>query len=205
MTIDQHSGQSTNNQPEPDSALVHQVLAGEENAFEVLFAKYNEMLIYSILKRIRASGLTMEDAESLAADTWMKALIELKNYDPIRSPFSYWLINLMAGRTVLDCLRKKVRRDQIRDSLRPIPNHDGIFVFNIENKLYKIMLVDRALQSLNDTERLIVIAFFIERKTVAEVAEEFQLTEGQTRGRIARAKKKMRENLDPPSIDASTS
>lgn len=84
-----------------DNILIQQYLAGDENAFSLLYARH-KTLLYSYLERLLFYDRSR--ADDLFQQTWIRALDNLSRYRD-QQQFSAWLLRI-AHNLVIDHFRK---------------------------------------------------------------------------------------------------
>lgn len=82
-----------------DAALMQRFVAGEADAFNMLYQRYELRVFRYLLRNLRNRPL----AEDLLQDTWFAVAREAPRYQPL-SPFSAWLFRIAHNR-MIDALR----------------------------------------------------------------------------------------------------
>ncbi len=86
-----------------DFPLVNRALAGDPLAYEELFQKYKERILYFFLKSTR----NLEDSEDLLQETFMRAFSRLTTFKK-KSGFFTWLRSIAANNLYMRYRRKKL-------------------------------------------------------------------------------------------------
>jgi RNA polymerase sigma-70 factor (ECF subfamily) len=84
-----------------EAALIEQVRAGNQAAFAALVGCYEKPVRNLCLRMLGDAG----DAEDAAQETFLRAYVQIKTYDPARS-FKTWLMSI-ASHYCIDRLRRK--------------------------------------------------------------------------------------------------
>ena len=91
----------------PDNALVLRSLNGDSAAFETLVGRYTRVVM-TLTRRITGS---VEDAEDMAQQAFMKALINLSRFR-FHCSFSTWLVSIAINEARM-CTRKRRRSREV--------------------------------------------------------------------------------------------
>ncbi|MCI0472432.1 MAG: sigma-70 family RNA polymerase sigma factor [Ignavibacteria bacterium] len=173
-----------------DNELIDRALSGDQQAFDKLMKKYYNLVSNLIYRMI----YNKEDVDDLTQEAFIKAFNSLDKFDR-QFAFSTWLYKI-ASNNCIDYLRKKklntISIDKEFDSddedLRfEIPDHEtkpdrGI----IEDERKK--LLDRAIESLPDKYKTVIILRHKEEKEYEEIAEELKLPLGTVKAHIFRGR-----------------
>lgn len=137
--------------------------------------------IYGLCRSLCPS---VQDAEDLYQDTWLKALDKLDQYDPARS-FAPWI-----ARICVNTYRSTLRR-LARSPLRPFP--EGLDVPAPEGEDYSPLY--EAVGQLPEKLRVAVVLYYFEDLDAAETARALGVPQGTVKSRLSRARKLLKEAL----------
>jgi len=145
---------------ESDEALVEKVLDGDIQSFELLIDKYSKP-IYNYL--LRLMSFHIQDAEDVLAETMFKAYSNLNSFNR-HLKFSSWLYRI-AHNQALDFFKKK--------KYKVVPIDDNLHHFSFTPTFQEDQKDDLAkiLMSLKEKDRNLLTLFYLEEKTVTEIAE----------------------------------
>lgn len=168
-----------------DAQLLADHVAGDPFAFEELFHRYQHHLY-------RVARLTSRDHHD-AADALQDALLKAHRCAPEfrhDCAVSSWLHRIVVNSCVDRLRRNKIHEtDQINDTnclvRDPAPR--------VENSL----LIERALLTLPDEQRVAVVAVDMQGFSVSETAALLGIPEGTVKSRCARARAKLALALSP--------
>ncbi|MFY9622573.1 MAG: RNA polymerase sigma factor [Pyrinomonadaceae bacterium] len=131
-------------------------------------------------------------AEDLTSQTLVRLIrSEFINYESERSSILTWVVN--TGKLIArEHLKKEVRRNKLR------LEHEEMIAFNAqgdqersgESELEK--LANRALESLSENERTILLLRVVEGLSFELIAERLEISQNSARVRVTRARKKLR-------------
>ena len=191
-----------------EQELVALAKQGDQDAFAQL-VQANQNKIYSLALRMTGNP---EDGADLAQDAFLKAWRSLPTFQE-ESSFSTWLYKLTSN-LCIDFLRKEKRRkaavttvslDDEDEDAPPmeVPDHRFTPETEVERRELRAAM-SRALHSLSDEHRQILILREVEGLSYTEIAEALELEEGTVKFRIARARISLRNilqkdgNFSPP-------
>jgi RNA polymerase sigma-70 factor (ECF subfamily) len=170
-----------------DSDLVAAALAGSQDAFGELVARYKDAVFGVAFHRLGK----FEEARDAAQDTFLKAYQSLSS---LRKPasFGHWLYRLADG-TSLDAARRPRREvpldgDEEADSQGPTPRQAA-------HEAAVSRHVREALQTLTEASRLAVILHYVNGYSHAEVAGFLGTTTGAVKTRLNRARMRLRKEM----------
>ncbi len=182
-----------------EQELVALAKQGNQDAFAQL-VQANQNKIYSLALRMTGNP---EDGADLAQEAFLKAWRSLPTFQE-ESSFSTWLYRL-ASNLCIDFLRKERRRkaavttislDDDEDDSPPMEVADHRFTPETEVERRELRAaMSRALHSLSDEHRQILILREVEGLSYTEIAEALELEEGTVKSRIARARISLRNIL----------
>ena len=191
-----------------DQELVALAKQGDQDAFAQL-VEANQNKIYSLALRMTGNP---EDGADLAQEAFLKAWRSLPTFQE-ESSFSTWLYRLTIN-LCIDFLRKEKRRkaavttislDDDEDESPPVEVPDQRFTPETEVEHRELRAaMSRALHSLSDEHRQILILREVEGLSYTEIAGLLELEEGTVKSRIARARISLRNilqkdgNFSPP-------
>ena len=179
-----------------DTELVRLTRCGHQEAFSELVRRYH----HRVLRTTRSLVKSRDDANDLAQETFLKAYCSLQGFRG-GSQFYTWLHRIGVN-CALDW-RKARRRRQAFGALveqweRPgaavsAPNAPDAGVTRAE--LHDAL--DRAIQDLSPEYRDTLVMREVDGLTCREVASELGCSEGTVKSRLFRAKRRLREILEP--------
>jgi RNA polymerase sigma-70 factor (ECF subfamily) len=185
---------------DPDVRLMLRVRDDDGAAFEELVELYQRRLV-AVMNHLVGNA---EEAEDLAQEVFLRVYRSRKKYRP-RSKFSTWLFTI-ANNLALNCLRSRQRKPVVPltpgDSgpLGPRPAeqlvHDrGTGPAQRMQQQELAALVRRALDGLNERQRMAVVLNKFEDMNYAEIAEVMALTTKAVKSLLSRARMNLRAAL----------
>lgn len=178
-----------------EAELIAAVLAGDSASFEPLVRKYSPRVFATARRYARRES----EIEDIAQEVWLKAFDKLKTFRN-EAPFEHWLMR-MAVRTCYDFLRGHQRNRESSFSDISEPEADWLERFvadpggaSEEADAAKV-LVNRILERLSPTARLIIQLLEIEDRSVKEISEITGWSVPLVKVRAFRARSEMRKIL----------
>ena len=177
MTVDSSSLEPS------DAALIRRFLDGDEAAFRVLYLRHTPRLKMTVRRLL---GFRQQEMGDVVQDTWLAACRGLHAYRN-DAPFSAWLTSIGA-RTTYAALTRLTSRDTepATDDL-PAPELDD---------LGSVIDLERALDGLPDTQRMVVVLHDIEGFTHHEIGEQLRIAAGTSKATLFRARRALRAALN---------
>ena len=194
MSIGQTSAQMALR--DPDIRLMLRVRDDDAAAFAELVDRYQHRLV-AVMHHLVGSA---DEAEDLAQEVFLRVYRTRKKYRP-RAKFSTWLFTI-ANNLALNALRDRKRRPvlplEVRDSgpvgpPRPAARDDPPAHGLQQQELAAV--IRRALDDLNERQRVAVVLNKFEDMNYAEIAEVMGLSTKAVKSLLSRARTKLREAL----------
>jgi RNA polymerase sigma-70 factor, ECF subfamily len=205
--------------PSSDADLVERLREGDERAFEELVDRYGAMML-------RVARLYVRDravAEEVVQETWLAVLNGIDSFEG-RSSLKTWIFRILANRAKTRAQREgrtvPVSALMAADAAAGEPSVDPDRFFDLNQDhafgwaapprdwpqrrvLAKETLdvIERAIESLPETQQTVIRLRDVEGWSPAEVSEALEITDGNQRVLLHRARSKVRaaveEYLDP--------
>jgi RNA polymerase sigma-70 factor, ECF subfamily len=154
-----------------EAELIAAVLKGDADSFEPLVERYSPRVFATARRYARRES----EVEDIVQEVWLKAFQKLSSFRG-EAPFEHWLMR-MAVRTCFDFLRGHQRNREHAFSELSDSENDWLerFVTQPEAASEKAdaarQLVQRVLEELSPSARLIITLLEIEDRSVKEIAE----------------------------------
>lgn len=185
---------------DPDIRLMLQVREDQPGAFEELVRRYQQRLL-TVLTHLVGNA---QEAEDLAQEVFLRVYRARARYHP-RSKFSTWLYTI-ANNLALNALRSRQRKPEVplpatdsgpmgsrpQEQLVQDP-HSGPMRRLDRHELAEV--VRRALDSLNERQRMAVVLNKFEDMGYAEIAEVMGLSSKAIKSLLSRARMNLRQAL----------
>lgn len=167
-----------------DQTLVERVLVdGDEGAFRTLYRRHTGPVYRFVLPKV---GHDSREAEELVQEAWYRAASALDGFE-WRSRFRTWLFSIAHN-----CVRERFRKNG-RHTTEDPQDHE---IVRMPEPLQGIDL-ERAIESLADGYRTVLLLHDVEGFTHVEIAEILGIAEGTSRSQLVRARRAVRRMLRP--------
>jgi RNA polymerase sigma-70 factor (ECF subfamily) len=185
---------------DPDIRLMLRVRDDEPGAFEELVERYQHRLV-GVMHHLVGNA---DEAEDLAQEVFLRVYRARKKYRP-RAKFSTWLFTI-ANNLALNSLRSRQRKPvvplNVRDSgpLGPRPAESLVHA-RTEQPAQSLQqqelaaIIARALDGLNERQRMAVVLNKFEEMSYEEIAEVMNLTTKAVKSLLSRARSNLRDAL----------
>jgi RNA polymerase sigma-70 factor, ECF subfamily len=174
-----------------DEQLLEQAANGDTAAFQILYERYRDP-IFRFAYRLLGS---VEAAEDVAHDCFLSVIKEPGRFDSTRASLRTYLYaaarNLAAKR--YHSLGRETAIDELADELQTTERNEPIRRV-LDNELAGE--VERAIAELPPLQREALVLFEYEDLSLAEIAAVVGADAGAVKGRLFRAREKLRTRLD---------
>jgi RNA polymerase sigma-70 factor (ECF subfamily) len=184
-----------------EAELIAAVLQGDSASFEPLVAKYSPRVFATARRYARRES----EIEDIVQEVWLKAFDKLKTFRS-EAPFEHWLMRL-AVRTCYDFLRghQRNRESSFSEISEPEENWLDRFVADpgsaAEDAEAARLLIERVLEKLSPSARLVITLLEIEDRSVKEIAATTGWSVPLVKVRAFRARGEMRKILSRMTKD----
>jgi len=172
---------------ETDTYYIERTLDGETEYFSFLLDKYNH-LVFSLIYKMAKNR---EDAEELTQDVFVKAFRNLNKFKG-DSNFSTWLYRIAYNTAVSEMRKKRPTFVVIEEELiTHISEEDSVAVLVAEKREENIKHLEKALTLLPAEDNALIHLFYLQNKTIEEVAKIAGLSVPNIKTRLHRIRKKL--------------
>jgi len=170
---------------ESDSQLVAKILTRDRRAFDRVYRLYKDKLSFYIKSKIDDPS----DAEEILQDTFFGFLESLRDFEGKCSLKT--LLFAICNHKVVDYYRRKKLRQVV---FSKIPEIESIFATgNLPEETYEARAIaskiSQAFNTIIPKYKNILIAKYIERQSVLEIAHQLSMTAKSVECRLFRARK----------------
>jgi RNA polymerase sigma factor (sigma-70 family) len=184
-----------------DNVLFQQALAGDQEAFEALFSRYQRSLFRLIYRYVGEYN----EAHDVLQQVWLQLYLSLPKLYP-NVQMKPWLFTVAHNRS-LDVLRRRrflsfseVERGNEEDEtafLNTIPDTSLTPEELVEQRDLQ-QAIRRAIQTLPGTYRTVVLLYYREQMSYAEIGRVLKMPVSTVKARFHRAKPFLRDALTAP-------
>jgi len=191
---------------EQTALLIERVKNGDDQAFGEIVERYEKLVFHAVCKVLSACGRATDAADGIAEDAFVKAWRNLAVFRG-ECAFSTWLYRI-AVNTARDYLRAEARQQTVpltaitedgeddgREWDIPVTSGDGVPEASVERK-ETILAVRRAVESLPDDMRRVVVMRDLNEMTYAEIAEVLGIELGTVKSRLNRGRAALKKILE---------
>jgi RNA polymerase sigma-70 factor (ECF subfamily) len=181
-----------------DEHLVRQVVGGDPAAFAAIVQRYQDRL-YNASYRLLGSA---EDALDVVQETFIKAYENLGGFAG-RSSLYTWLFRIAVNMSLSHRRKRKWERLMTppgEDEADPVEGIEGRSEGDPADRLLGAeteIIVQRALDELDDDHRAVVVLRDIQHFDYTEIAEVLKVPAGTVKSRLHRARLMLRDKLRP--------
>ena len=162
-----------------DAELIESCKRGNRRAYERLYelhaARLKSIAFHLVSNRA--------DAEDAVQETFLKAFRAMDGFEG-QSSLSTWMCRILIN-CCYDVLRKQQRLAE-----QPVRAESAS-----ENKLPLKVALERALEKLNERQRIVFLLFEVEGLRHSEIAAVLQVPEGTSRSWLFEAKRELKRSL----------
>lgn len=173
-----------------DVELVPRIQEGDLDAFETLYHKYKNELYRTAVAITRERGA----AEELLQDCFLRAYDHMDGVDGCSS-LRPWLHRIIVNLSYNWAAKKRLRLislEDVFDRLLVVPRTSPERAFEREELL---RVVDEAVSSLSMPQRAVVVLFYLQGFSLAEIAYVLDCPVGTVKSRLHNARKALRQRL----------
>lgn len=172
-----------------EKSLLYALKEGDGGAFEKLYDRYSERILYNLLRIVRSSAI----AEELLQDVFLKVWEMRATIDPKRS-FQAFLFQLSSNLAIdfyRKAARKRIMEAAVALSTEATYEHVEKYVDYKEAEV----LLDRTISRLPPQRQRVFRLCRIEGKTYEEVAEMLSISRSTVREHMVKANAFLREQF----------
>ena len=164
------------------------VLAGDESAWRLWYEESADALFAYIAWRC---GGLRDTADEVAQDVWLTAVRKLPTFDPAAGSFLGWLRGI-AARVLANRFRHDRRREGLR--LHRPPHEPADEEISRREQAERIAAV---LATMPEKYEAVLRAKYLDASSMAEIAEDMDLSEKAVESLLTRARAAFREAYQP--------
>jgi RNA polymerase sigma-70 factor (ECF subfamily) len=175
------------------ASLIQQTLAGNKQAFGVIFDRYKN-LVYKTAVLLLADS---QDADEALQEVFLKVYRSLSSYQPEKGAFTTWLYHI----TTNYCLNQRRRKQFARFALQWAERDNHHNILSWDDHLDEDQDLELALRNLSDKLRVVVVLRFYNGLSYAEIAESLDIPIGTVKSRLDLAMKTLRRELQAANLE----
>jgi RNA polymerase sigma-70 factor (ECF subfamily) len=170
-----------------DLEIIELILAGDKEAFRVLYHRYKRKYMLTSLRYIKSKS----DAEDVVQDAFVQIYRDLYQFDIEKGNFSTW-----SNRIVINTCLQKLRKKSVLNVFTDIMEFGQQFSINAM-AIEKLNLEDltKLIQRLPKGYRTVFNLYVIDGYTHKEISNLLQISESTSKTQLMRAKKLLKTDL----------
>lgn len=170
-----------------DAYYIERIQAGDAACFACLLDRYSRQVHSLILRVVR----NREDAEELAQDVFVKVYRKLSSFKG-DSSFSTWVYRIAYNTAISETRKKKYEFLAIEEAtIDNVSEEEVAEALGRSDTSEQMNRLDAALAKLPPDERGIILLFYIEDKTIDDMAQITGLTPANIKVKLHRIRKKL--------------
>lgn len=167
-----------------ENALIDQVLGGRQDAYTQLVNAYKSYAFTIALKVLN----NRPEAEEAAQDGFIKAFHYLKSFNR-KARFSTWLYRIIFNTAISYRRKNKAVMESIEHHDRGSEHADSL------ERSDKEVFIGKAMEQLNEADRLAIQLYYIREFSLEEVAEMTGQRVNTLKVRVHRARQRLADEL----------
>ena len=181
---------SRKNRTLTDSALMQQIVSGDQAAFGELYSRYKDRMYYYFYRML---GNSPDQANDFLQELFMKIVEKPDSYNPAYA-FHTWLYSVANNMSKNEYRRRGIRQEYHQfEASEPhidFPNETTIEPGQVIEKIFQ------TLDQLGEEHRSAFLLRYREEFSIREVAEILGLPEGTVKSRLFTARKILADKLN---------
>jgi len=177
----------------PDEQLVQLMVSGDSKAFNQLYDRYNQRLLYYFYRML---GNSNEKAQDFLQDIFIKLIDKAETFDASRK-FSTWIFSIAHNMCKNEYRRMAIRKTTDIEAFHEIlPEQDDIQFENQTDNLEDFTNdLFEALDTLDEIHKTVFLLHYRENFSLKDIGQTLEISEGTVKSRLFYARKKLSERL----------
>ncbi len=174
-----------------EKKYIQEIKAGNSVLFEHIVRFYQDRIFSFVIRIVRSE----EDAKDVTQDTFIKVYRNIKSFKG-EAKFSTWLFQI-AYNTAISQQRKQQKQINYESEMiyQKESSYSGSSQEILEKKERSIM-VNKAIDSLSESDAAIVNLYYKEEMSIHEISEILDLSISNVKVKLHRCRKKLSERLN---------
>jgi RNA polymerase sigma-70 factor, ECF subfamily len=176
-----------------DEQLMKKLIAGDAVAFNQLYQRYNQRLLYYFYRML---GNSNEKAQDFLQDIFMILIDKAGTFDPSRK-FSTWIFSIAHNLCKNEYRRLHVRQSISLDGYTDSASDEGNFLDG-EEKLDVDQFAKDVFEELNtfdEMHKTVFLLHYREAFPIREIAQILEISEGTVKSRLFYTRRRLSERL----------
>lgn len=178
---------ASNRQMKHDEAhIIQEILNGKTNRYEYFLDKYSQQ-VFALVARIVSC---QEDAEELTQDVFLKAFQQLSSFKA-ESSFSTWIYRIAYNAAISDTRKQNHNVFHLDDAAFANFSDAQVDEALEDDSEEQLQRLSSAMEKLEAEERILVTLYYMEEKSMAEIAFIQGMKENNVKVKLHRIRKKL--------------
>lgn len=173
-----------------DNQIIEQVNQGDIQAYRHLVDRYRDMAFTIALKLMKNEA----QAEEISQEAFIKAYEKLRSFKGASS-FSTWLYTIVYRTGIYHLRKQRTTVSLDNPTIDPIVDAKNASEALIDQE-EKTQVKD-AIDQLPRLEAMIITLYYMDEKSIEEIAQITELTKSNIKVKLFRARKKLKSILNP--------
>jgi RNA polymerase sigma-70 factor (ECF subfamily) len=173
-----------------DEHLLVQAAQNDPKKFDALYELHFERVYYFLASRVHDRAT----AEDLTSEVFHKALANLATYQWRGAPFAAWLFRI-ASNALVDQYKRASREQSSSDNAQNLDEHPDLSAPALETVDYHARLF-RLVDHLPAVQCQVIRERFVEQRSIREIADRLNKTEGAIKQLQFRALQTLRAQME---------
>ena len=173
-----------------DSFLIARIQTGDINALGILYQQHRTQVYRTALAITHDEGM----AEDILQETFVRIYKYAESFDKTQ-PFEPWLYRLTVNLTYSWINRAKRWVHLFQGALEQLKMPEYRNPENVMEKKEQQSTLQRAIGNLPDSQRAVIVLYYLEDLSVSEIAYALNIAEGTVKSRLYHARKKVKESI----------
>ena len=166
----------------PDERLLIEAAQRDPARFADLYEQNFDRVYAYIARRVRDRDL----AEELTAEVFHQALANLGRFQWRGVPFGAWLLRIAAN-AIHDRWKSRARESRLPD--------EDFAESDADRSVERLAMLTKLVETLPGDQRLVIIRRFVDQRSIREIAEELDRSEGAVKQLQFRALQSLKERV----------
>ena len=177
-----------------DEYLVQLLVNGDVSAFNQLYTRYNQRLLYYFYRML---GNSNEKAQDFLQDIFLKLMNKSASFDPSRK-FTTWIFSIAHNMCKNEYRRMDTRKVLVLESISDGAWEEADPVFDesdIDPEEFSRQLFEE-LQSFDEIHKTAFLLRYREELSLKEIGQILEISEGTIKSRLFYTRKRLSERLE---------
>jgi RNA polymerase sigma-70 factor (ECF subfamily) len=171
-------------EPDADDRVLVEAAQRDPSRFADLYERHFERVYAFVIRRVR----DRDAAEDVTAEVFHRALASLPKYEWRGAPFGAWLFRIAAN-AIADRFKRSAR-----EAAAPIDAPDAPVYLDVDH-IDQVARLFRLVDTLPADQRSVIIHRFVDERSIREVAQKMNRTEGAVKQLQLRALETLRARM----------